>query len=564
MKILKACKVGVMLCCLSTAGMGMMMNVAEAAFVHSGIFYTNEDFAKAKAHLAKGEQPWKQAWEISKSNKWADPQYVAHPVAAPSRSARTEERVGDAEMFDDSFAALHHAIIYRVSNDPKEVENSRQKAEEILNAWADTVNRGVSGGEPQLLAGLCGYKFAAAADIMRNDAKWVEDGHLAKVQNMLKQYFVPICQQFLETHFRLDNGLGYPYYYRGNQDLAAIITIMSTGILSDDDVLYEEAIYELKKGHHNGRIDNYIFPTSDPNLAQGEESGRDQGHGQLGIGLLASMAQASYVQHMANPEIENLFEYNDRIIMKAAEYAAKYNLGYDGLPFTPLYMASNNNYDPKGVRIEDKISPKFRSEMRPIYDLIWYYYHGVDKFAGDKEGTPLYYTKQAIDKSPVRNHTDHLPFSMVTSTSEVIDYSNQNYCVSFVVRGNTYNYWTTQEGSNVVVGTKLLSLPEKATKNEKFYMKYAGNGAYTIKQASSGKYVVASSSSDALHIEEALETDDACKFTVQDCGNGYVNIKSIKTGQFVRVDISTGKMYADQNNLSGDIVNRFRVLTQAQ
>jgi len=562
MELLKVCKVGAILCCLGVAGMGMI-NSVEAAFVHTGIFFTDEDFVKAKAHIAKGEQPWTQAWEISKDNLWANPQYVPHPVAAPSRSAKTEQRVGDAEMFDDSFAALEHAIIYRISNDPIEAENSRQRAEEILNAWSDKVNSIVSGGEPQLLAGLCGYKFAAAADIMRNDTKWVEDGHLAKVQNMLKQYFVPICQRYLATHFRADNGPGYPHYYRGNQDLSAIITIMATGILSDDEALYEEAIYELKRGHHNGRIDYYIFPTSDPNLAQEEESGRDQAHGQLGVGLLAAMAQASYVQHKADPEIEDLFEYNDRILMKAAEYAAKYNLGYDDLPFTPLYTANNNNYDAKGVRIEDKISPRFRSEIRPIYDLIWHHYHGVKKLVGDKKGTPLYYTKQALDKSPVRNHTDHLPFSMVMFTPTAIDYTKQAYGVSFVARGDSYKYWTTQQGSDVIKGIKALSVPKEATKDEIFYMVYAGNGVYTIKQASSGKYMATSLPAEALHLQ--AEVDDACKFSIQDVGNGYMSIKSVKTGKFVRCD-EEGKMHADQDilDLKGKIINRFRLITQLE
>lgn len=561
------CKVCVMVICFGVISAGAEIKAENGKFVHTGIFYQTEDFQRAKAKVAAGEQPWLQAWEITRATQWGNPNYVPHPFAAPVRNAKTETRVGDAEMFDDSFAALLHAIIYRVSNDPQEAENSRQKAEGILNAWAYKVNTVISGGgEPQLLAGLCGYKFAAAADIMRSDKAWVEAGHLAKVQSMLKNYFVPICQEFLSTHFRPNNGPGYPYYYRGNQDLAAIITIMSTGILNDDQDLYDEAIRELKKGYHNGRIDYYMFPTSDKSLAQGEESGRDQAHAQLGIGLIASMARASYIQHLANPEIENLYEYNDRILLKATEYVAKYNLGYDDLPFTPLYTASNNTYDSKGVRIEDKLSPRFRGELRPGYDQVWNYYHYVDKLDGNDKGSPLYYTRQAIDKGLIRDHTDNLPFSQLLTTKEPRAYMQKEFGVSIVPRGDVYKYWTTDASSDIVKATKELSSYTKAGKSEIFYAVYVGDGAYTLKQASSGRYIVTSAPAEALHLGGKMPADDdSSKFLIQDCGNGYISIKSVKTGQFVRIDIATGQMYADQASMSGgNIVNRFRICTQVQ
>lgn len=546
-------------------GLGLGLNplggTAAEAYVHTGIFYTDADFQQVREQLRCGQQPWREAWEIGTRNQWAAKDYKPQPVAAPTRSILTKH--GDSEMFSDSYAALEQAIMSRVSPDAEERARCRAKAEEILDAWANKVDTRIGGGEPQLLAGICGYKFAAAADIVREDRDWVKRGGLEKVASMLKKYFVPTCQDFLATHWGMDNGAQYPYYYRGNQDLAAIITIMATGILTDDTRLYEEALQELKDGKTNARMRHYLFPTSDPFLAQGEESGRDQAHAQLGIGLLSAIAQASYVQHLADSSIENLFEYDNRLILRGSEYAAKYNLGYDDVPFQQIYTPTNNHYDPKGNRSEPVPAKKLRSEVRPVYDLIWDYYHDVDGLAGDKPGTPLYYTRQAVYGTPMRNHTDQLPFPSLMYVPEAGDRTRTVYPISLVLRGGDNKYVTVDITTGEMTASKPVAEPKQADESELFLLRYATEGSYTLEQAVTHRYVRIHGTKGKLAADEPDGSVVPARFELQEAGNGYIWLKSVETGKFVSTD-KEGRLLADQEPGSGKAVQRFRIVAQNQ
>ncbi|MGG6312355.1 RICIN domain-containing protein [Paenibacillus macerans] len=347
---------------------------------------------------------------------------------------------GNGQMFDDSEAALVHAIIWKVSSNATEANNSKLKAEEILNAWSGTVNTVVGGDEKQLLAGLTGYRFAAAADILSSDSAWVNAGKLTSVKNMLANYFYPALRDYLDTHYG-KNPSSYPYYYRGNQDTAAMVTIMAIGILTNDLSMYNEAVNEFKNGNHNGRVTNYLKPTSDPNLAQAEESGRDQAHTMLGIGMLATMAQMSYYQHEGDASFEDLYEYSNRIILKGFEYTAKYNNGDNNVPFTPVYTFSWRN--------EPVIGSGNRGETRPIYEMVWNHYHNVKGLADATPSDPVYYSKaRAALLRPEGIHTDHQPFTTLLYNSGPVKLRNVTTGLYIDGMGRTTNGSNAGQWSN--------------------------------------------------------------------------------------------------------------------
>ncbi len=218
-----------------------------ATFTHTGILYSQEDFDRAKTNVASGASPWIEAWEVAKLSKYASPTYTPSAVAAPARYGSGASS-GNQQLFDDSTAALTQAIIWKVSDNAAEAATAKTRAQLILDTWANTVNTAVGGDENHLLAGLTAYKLAAAADIMRADGTWVSSGKLAKVQTMLKTYFYPPLKTFLANHQGKNNGTAYPYYYRGNQDQAALISMMAIGVLCDDLNIYNEAVTGYKSG----------------------------------------------------------------------------------------------------------------------------------------------------------------------------------------------------------------------------------------------------------------------------------------------------------------------------
>ncbi|PRP77819.1 exopolysaccharide inner membrane protein [Planoprotostelium fungivorum] len=110
---------------------------------------------------------------------------------------------------------------------------------------------------------------------------------------------------------------------------------------------------------------------------------RDQGHSQLDLALLQSIAQMAFNQ-VSRPIIlppssiiqsytisdlassgRDLFSANDNLILKGAEYFSKYNLGYD-VPYTP-YLSVDYN---QSIISQDSRGPN----PRPIWTLLYQHY----------------------------------------------------------------------------------------------------------------------------------------------------------------------------------------------
>ena len=109
------------------------------------------------------------------------------------------------------------------------------------------------------------------------------------------------------------------------------------------------------------------------------QSGRDQGHTTLDIGLLGVIAQTAYNQGI------NLFMYQNARILAGAEYVAKYNLGND-VQYT-TYVNSDVT--------QTEISSSSRGNIRPIWDLLYNHYVKI-------EGMNATYTEQYAEM--VRNN----------------------------------------------------------------------------------------------------------------------------------------------------------------
>jgi hypothetical protein len=116
--------------------------------------------------------------------------------------------------------------------------------------------------------------------------------------------------------------LYYPlirYYYpqaNGNWDGAIIHSILAIGIFTDNREMFNNAIDHFLHGSVNGSIFKYIYPSG-----QCQESPRDQGHVQLGLGEFSSAARIAYTQGV------DLFSIADNRIAPGYEYTAGFLLG---------------------------------------------------------------------------------------------------------------------------------------------------------------------------------------------------------------------------------------------
>ena len=152
---------------------------------------------------------------------------------------------------------------------------------------------------------------------------------------------------------------------------------MAIGILTDRRDIYNEAVEHFQTGATNGRITHaiyYEFPGT--NFAQLQESGRDQGHTLMCVGLLGTICQLAYNQG------DDFFAYKDNLFNKACEYAAAYNyamVNADELPFMTYIWQQNNAWGGITPVTQPVLGEGGRGGLRPIMALPYYHYAKVKK-----------------------------------------------------------------------------------------------------------------------------------------------------------------------------------------
>ena len=111
-------------------------------------------------------------------------------------------------------------------------------------------------------------------------------------------------------------------YANGNWGAIVNRCRMACAIFLADSTLFHESIDYFLHANDNGSLPKYVNE-----MGQCQETGRDQGHVQLGLEALAQTCEMAWEQGV------DLWGALDNRLLKGFEYAAKYNLGYD-VPFT--------------------------------------------------------------------------------------------------------------------------------------------------------------------------------------------------------------------------------------
>ncbi len=324
-------------------------------FVHPGMLHNDEDFKRMRDHLS--EQPWKAGWERLTANNHASLRYKPRPTANVVRGRdRTHvERENYWVMFNDAAAAYALALRWRISGE----KQYGDKAVEILNAWSSILQRLSGSTDVALAAGIYGYQFANAAEIMRTYQGWKPE-EFARFQKMMLDVFLPINQDFLKRH----NNTKIDHYW-ANWDLCNMASMMAIGILCDQRSLYDEVVAYYKDGKGNGCIRQAVYFIHPDGLGQWQEAGRDQGHTVMGIAL------ASAICEMAWKQGDDLYGFDDNRLLKGCEYVAKYNLGEEVL------FKTYKNSD----KTQTVISDWARGGLRPAWELAYNHYVKLKKLA---------------------------------------------------------------------------------------------------------------------------------------------------------------------------------------
>lgn len=341
------------------------------AFAHPGLLHTADDLGRMKAAVAAQESPVHDG-------------YLAFAAHARSKSTYAVQNTGQITSWGrgptnfqnqavaDSAAAYQNALMWCVTGERAHAD----KARDILNAWSASLTM-VTGADGPLGAGLQVFKFVNAAELLRHSEYdgWT-DADIARCERSFLDVWYPAIS-------------GYMLYANGNWDLTAIQSILAIGVFCEERTLFEDALCFAAAGAGNGSVRNRVVTGA----GQGQESGRDQGHEQLAVGLLGDAAQVAWNQGV------DLWAFDDNRILANAEYAARYNLGGD-VPFTP-------DLDRTGKYIKTTVSDKVRGTLPPVYEMYYAHYAGV-------RGLDTPYTEAAVFRGTggarlVEGSNDDLP-----------------------------------------------------------------------------------------------------------------------------------------------------------
>lgn len=329
---------------------------AASTYAHPGLVHTLSDIQRVSAQLDAGAAPWAAGWSRLTSNGRSGAGWSPRPV-------ETVIRGGDGSnygpLFTDIHAAYQNGLRWRISGE----EAHGAAAVRILNAWSATLKTVTGNADRFLAAGIYGYQFANAAELVRDRP----DFELERFRDMLLTIFLPMNEHFLTHH----NGAVITNYW-ANWDLCNMASILAIGIFADHDDLVDRAVDYFHSGAGNGSLGHAVPFVHDDGLAQWQESGRDQAHSIMGIGLMGAFCEMAWNQGI------DCYGADDNRFLKAAEYVAKYNLGHD-VPFTPYTWQSGpiaTTAPHAGWATQTVPGEGGRGQARPVWEQVLGHYSG--------------------------------------------------------------------------------------------------------------------------------------------------------------------------------------------
>ncbi|MBP8606361.1 MAG: alginate lyase family protein [Phycisphaerae bacterium] len=327
------------------------IGMTQAAFVHPGCLSTQDDLDRMATKVAASEQPWKGSWDILVGNEGF---YMGGPEAVPTVCVDSGN-CGNSYMnlARDSHRAYQCALRWHGSGNMAYAN----KAVQIMNAWASTHTAWDGNSNVFLRMGLYGYAFACAAELMRGYSGWAPADFAA-------------FQQYMRTQFYSGNsawlaGQNNSHYW-ANWTLANMCSMLAIGVLCDDQAIFDEALNHFYNGVHTGGIEHSVYYVHPNGLGQWQESGRDQGHAQIGPQLIGVFCEIAWNQGY------DLYGYLNNRVLAGVEYISKYNTGH-AVPFA-AYVNSDYAIWPNVYRFVQKDVAGPGGVSRPGWDLIYNHY----------------------------------------------------------------------------------------------------------------------------------------------------------------------------------------------
>jgi hypothetical protein len=326
----------------AAAAMLSPARAADTPFKHPGGLHTQADLDRMKAKVAARETPWIEGWEALIKDPLAKADYRSSAGPNMSRSRQASSR--------DAHAAYLNFIRWYVSGEKAHAD----AAIRICNEWSAAVNQVSSGNDTPGLSGIYAAEFAMVGELLRVCPDWTPADQ-ERFKAMMRNYIYPVVSRFLQDR----NQRGDSHFW-ANWDICNIQALIAIGVLLDNRAIFDEGLEYFKNGKGTGSIMHAVPFIHPGNLGQWQESGRDQPHAHLGIGMLGQAATVAWNQGV------DLFGYADNRLLAAAEYAAR-----EALSQPVPYTFYTNTSHAKNYWLTNHTRGRFTT---PVWELLYNHY----------------------------------------------------------------------------------------------------------------------------------------------------------------------------------------------
>lgn len=379
---------------LLTIGVTAQSYNTNRGFVHPGGLHTQEDFDRIKDLLAKGDPTITAAVKVLTQAAYAQSTAGTSPVQTIVRGGGKGENYINAAR--GATIAYQNALVWKITGNKANASH----AINVLMQWANTT-KGIGGDSNYALAaGLYGYQFAQAAELLRDYEGWAPE-RFEQFRQWMLQVWYPSAMGFLRGRNGTWENVGRwwqaPGHYWSNWGLCNALCVMSIGVLCDDVFIYNQGLSYIKYD----QVGTFTDPrTANPILNDGltefmgnlvvtvtntpanlkassygtigqmQESGRDIGHATMAAGLAIDIA------HMAWNQGDDLFSFMDNRLAAGIEFVAAQTQNIEGLPWT------NYKYGSGGIYYTDNrcwtmTGPALGNQIRPYWGTVIGHYQGV-------------------------------------------------------------------------------------------------------------------------------------------------------------------------------------------
>lgn len=321
---------------------------------HPRLLHTEADFTRIRAKLAAGQQPWTQGWQALVDSGRSGAGYTPAPLA-------TLIRGGDGSNFGRMIVemqrAYQSALRWKIGGETAYAEESVA----LLNAWSSTMTVLTGDADRFLAAGIYGYQWANAAEIMRGYPGWAA-ADVARFQQWLLDHFYALSHSFLTDHNGTETSKITNYW--ANWDLCSVAGMLAIGVFCDRPDIVGEAVTYYKTGRGMGSSMHNVVMLHPGYLGQWQEAGRDQGHATLGIALAGAICEMAWNQGI------DLYGLADNRLLAGAEYVAKCNLvDASGQLYEMPFGTYTNSHGTMTA-----VSSGSRPTLRPCWEGIYNHY----------------------------------------------------------------------------------------------------------------------------------------------------------------------------------------------